>query len=83
MTFPTAFSSSLQVFAAFAVFIAGYLALVICAILCLVIAELYSDRANVVQAYAVKSSLLDASGVPGVSRKALRSDLRTGLIFRK
>jgi hypothetical protein len=71
MSFPAAIGSSLQVFAAFAIFIAGYLALVIGAIVVLVIAELYSDRARFVQAYATKSSSLDCSGMSAGPRKRL------------
>jgi hypothetical protein len=71
MSFPAAVGSSIQVFAAFAIFIAGYLALVIGAIIFLVIAELYSDRARFIEAYATKSSSLDCSGMSAGSRKRI------------
>jgi hypothetical protein len=46
MTFPTAFTAMLQAIGALLVFVAGYLALVLSTIICLVIAELISERAR-------------------------------------
>jgi hypothetical protein len=43
------FSAMLQVIAALSTFVAAYLALVLCAILCLVTAELISEHARVVR----------------------------------
>jgi hypothetical protein len=83
MNFPAAVSSSIQVFAAFAIFVAGYLALVIAAIVFLVIAELYSDRARFVQAYATKSSSLECSGMSGASRKIIAAPRRVSLLVRR
>jgi len=83
MNFPAAINSSVQVFAAFAIFIAGYLALVIGAIVFLVIAELYSDRARFVQAYATKSSSLECSGISVASRKIISAPRRVSLLGRR
>ena len=46
MTFPTALTAMLQAFGALLVFVAGYLALVLSTIICLVIAELISERSR-------------------------------------
>jgi len=47
--------AALQVFAAILVFVASYLALVVCAILFLVAAEMFSEHASLVQEYGVES----------------------------
>ncbi len=60
MDFSSGFSSSLQVIAALVIFIAGYLALILGAIMFMVVAELISERASVSQAYAVKSALAES-----------------------
>jgi hypothetical protein len=46
MTFPTALTAMLQAIGALLVFVAGYLALVLSTIICLVIAELISERSR-------------------------------------
>ena len=46
MTFPAAFAGLLQAIGALLVFVAGYLALVLSIIICLVIAELHSERSR-------------------------------------
>jgi hypothetical protein len=71
MTFPTAFNAMLQTIGSLLVFIAGYLALVLFTIICLVMAELISDRASVVRAYGVRSVSIDdgvSSEVQGNTR---------------
>jgi len=55
MTFFTAISSYLQLIAALLIFVASYLAIVLCATMFIAIAELISDRRSVMQAYAVRS----------------------------
>ena len=77
MDFSSGFSSSLQVIAALVIFVAGYLALILGAIMLVVFAELISDRAGVSQAYAVKSALtesctLSASGAGSEARRSPR-----------
>jgi hypothetical protein len=69
MTFFTASSSYLQSIAALLIFVAGYLAIILCAILGMIIAGLISGHASVIQAYAVRSDSLDresdgSRGVP-------------------
>ena len=59
MTFPDTLNATLQVIAALLIFVAGYLALVLSAIVGLVMAELISERANLVRAYGVRSVSLD------------------------
>lgn len=54
MIFPTALSSMLQVVAALLIFIAGYLALVVCAIIGLVITEFSTENGDMDQAYGAK-----------------------------
>jgi hypothetical protein len=58
MNFDAALTSSVQVFAALLMFIAGYLALIVGAIMCAMIAELFL-KGSIAQAYAVRSSSLD------------------------
>jgi hypothetical protein len=82
MTFPTALNAMLQVIAALLIFVAGCLGLVLFTIICLVIAELISDRANVVRVYEVSSDSLDdgvSSEVQGTIRESTgpRSTIQT------
>jgi hypothetical protein len=79
MAFPDIVTSSLQVFAAFAVFIAGYFALIVCAILCVVIAQLYSDRHHAAPAYAVRSNPLGVAAIAAntASRRAARPQIKS------
>jgi hypothetical protein len=81
MTFPDAFNATVQVTAALLIFVASYLALVLSTIIGLVIAELISERANVVRAYGVRSVSLDTRALSEVEGEARRSPL-LGLIFR-
>jgi hypothetical protein len=69
MTFFTASSSYLHSIAALLIFVAGYLAITLCAILCIIIGGLISGHASVIQAYAVRSDSLDREneGSRGVS----------------
>ena len=46
MTFPTGLTAMLQAIGALLVFVAGYLALVLSTIICLVVAELISERSK-------------------------------------
>jgi hypothetical protein len=46
MAFPTALTAMLQAIGALLVFVAGYLALVLSTIICLVVAELISERSR-------------------------------------
>jgi|SRR5579864_314100 len=59
MTFPTAFNAMLQAIGALLLFVAGYLALILFTIICLVVAELISERAGPVRAYGVRTDSLD------------------------
>jgi hypothetical protein len=59
MTFLAPFNAMLQVIAAFLIFVACYLALLLSAIIGLVIAELISESANLVRAYGARSVSLD------------------------
>jgi hypothetical protein len=59
MIFLGPFNAMLQVIAAFLIFVACYLALVLSAIIGLVIAELISESANLVRAYGRRSVSLD------------------------
>ena len=54
------FNATLQVIATLLTFIAGYLALVLGTIVCLVAAELISEHASVVRAYGVRPVSLNA-----------------------
>ena len=55
MTLLTATWSYLQVIATLLTFVASYLAIVLCAIICIVIAELISDHGDLIRAYAERS----------------------------
>ena len=46
MTFPAAFAALLQAIGALLLFVAGYLALVLTTIICLVVAEMISERSR-------------------------------------
>lgn len=54
MNSATTFFAALQVIGAMLIFVASYLALVLCGILFLVAAELISERASLVREYGVK-----------------------------
>jgi hypothetical protein len=51
MNIPTGIGAMLQVIAALLIFVASYLALVVCTIACVAVYELCSKRADVVQQY--------------------------------
>jgi len=55
MNIPTGVSAMLQVIAALLIFVASYLGLVICTIACLAVAELFSQRADVVREYGARN----------------------------
>ena len=54
MNSAAAFFATLQVIAAFLIFVAVYLAIVVCTIICLVVAELISEHSSVVREYGEK-----------------------------
>jgi hypothetical protein len=65
MTFPTALTAMLQAIGALLVFVAGYLALVLSTIICLVVAELISERSRDVR--------MPDGNVRGVRRKSAQA----------
>jgi hypothetical protein len=78
MNIPTGISAMLQVIAALLIFVASYLALMVCTVACLAVAECFSKRADVVQQYGADSTPAGsgiASAASGMSR-------RSGLAFR-
>jgi hypothetical protein len=81
MTFADTFNAMLQGIAALLIFVAFYLALVLSAIIGLAIAELISERANLVRAYGVRSFSLDTRALSEVEGDARRSR-PLHLIFR-
>jgi hypothetical protein len=69
------FNATLQVIAALLTFVAVYLAFVLCAILCLVAAELISERARVVRDSRVRLVSSDTrvlSEIDGETRRSSR-----------
>ena len=68
----------LQVIAALLIFVASYLALMVCTIACLAVAECFSKRADVVQQYGADSTPAGSGTVPAASGMSRRS----GLAFR-
>ena len=73
MTFPTAFNTLVQVIATFLIFIAGYLALILCIIICFAVTELISERDSVVRAYGARPASSDPRVFSGINREARRS----------
>jgi hypothetical protein len=67
MSFPAALAAMLQAIGALFVFVAGYLALILSAIICLVIAELISERSRDVRLPDIK-----VRGVRRESRYAVK-----------
>jgi hypothetical protein len=61
MNIPTGVGAMLQVIAALLIFVASYLALVVCTIACLAVCELFSERADVVQQYGADSTAVGAA----------------------
>jgi hypothetical protein len=78
MNIPTGVSAMLQVIAALLIFVASYLALMVCTIACLAVAECFSKRADVVQQYGADSTPAGSGTVPAASGMSRRS----GLAFR-
>jgi len=78
MNIPTGISAMLQVIAALLIFVASYLALMVCTIACLAIAECCSKRSDVVQQYGADSTsagsgtLAAASGMSKTPRLVFR-----------
>lgn len=66
MNIPTGVSAMLQVVAALLIFVASYLALVVCAIACLAVAELFSKRADVAQQYGAKPTPIGTANLSPV-----------------
>ena len=81
MNFDT-LSSSVQVFATILMFVAGYLAFVVCAIVCAVLAELFLQGKDVAQAYAVRTSSLDNDTRCQVNRNNIRRSPGLALKYR-
>ena len=65
----------LQVIAALLIFVASYLALMVCTIACLAVAECFSKRADVVQQYGADSTPAGSGTLPAASGMSRRSDL--------
>ena len=78
MNVPTGISAMLQVVAALLIFVASYLALMVCTIACLAVAECFSQRADVVQQYGADSSTADT----GTLTQANGMSQSSGLAFR-
>ena len=78
MNIPTGVSAMLQVIAALLIFVASYLALMVCTIACLAVAECFSKRADVVQQYGANST----SAGSGKLSAAGGMSQRSGLAFR-
>ena len=69
------FSATLQVIAALFTFVAVYLALVLCTIMCLVAAELISEHARIVRDYRMRLVSSDThvlSEIDGETRRSSR-----------
>jgi hypothetical protein len=75
MNIPIGVSAMLQVIAALLIFIASYLALVLCTIACLAVAELFSERAAIVQQYGAKATPVGASAFSKMDSVARKSSL--------
>lgn len=73
MNSATAICAALQVIGAMLIFVAFYLALVLCGILILVAGELISEHASLVQEYGVKSMPLETSVHAEISSKPRKS----------
>ena len=78
MNIPTGVSAMLQVIAALLIFVASYLALMVCTIACLAVAECFSKRADIVQQYGADSTPTGSGTVSAASGMSRRS----GLAFR-
>jgi hypothetical protein len=74
MNFLTTYNSALQVTAAFLIFVAGYLALFLCMMICLVIARFILEGTKVARAHL---------GRPALATVASRLKLKLWTIERK
>ncbi len=83
MNIPTGVSAMLQVIAALLIFVASYLAVVVCAIACLAVAELFSERADVVREYGATPIPVGAHGMVDVPHEARPSRLSLRRSFAK
>ena len=83
MNIPTGVSAMLQVIAALLIFVASYLAVVVCTIACLAVAELFSERADVVREYGATPIPVGAHGMPDVAHEARPSRLSLRRPFAK
>jgi hypothetical protein len=70
MNIPTGVSAMLQVIAALLIFVASYLGLVLCTIACLAVAELFSQRADVVREYGAKNIPVTPEGISAMGGEA-------------
>ena len=75
MTIAAEFNVTLQVIASLLIFVAGFLALVLCTIMSLVIAELISERAGFVRAYGANPDSSGTHVFPKVHRELRSSPL--------
>jgi hypothetical protein len=73
MSSAATFYAALQVFAALLIYVAVYLALVLCTITCLVGAELISEHASVVRDYGVRPVSLDTRVLSETDSETCRS----------
>jgi hypothetical protein len=76
MSSAATFYAALQVFAALLIYVAVYLALVLCTITCLVGAELISEHASVIRDYGVKPVSLDTHILSETDGETSRSSRR-------
>ena len=83
MTLHDSFNPMLQGIATLLIFVAGFLALVLFTVVCLVLAELISERDGLIRAYGVRSGSLD-SKEPGTQRQStwLRRAFQNGTTSR-
>jgi hypothetical protein len=77
-----ALNSTLQVIAALLIFVASYLGFVLCAILCLVVAESISERASLVRDYGVRHVSLKNNRVSSETHSETHRSWHQYLVFR-
>jgi hypothetical protein len=73
MSSAATFYAALQVFAALIIYVAVYIALVLCTITCLVGAELISERSSVIRDYGVRPVSLDTRAFSETEGETCRS----------
>jgi hypothetical protein len=78
MNIPTGVGIMLQIVVALLIFVASYLALILCSIACLAVVELFSQRADVVRQYGAETAPLGA----GVWSTMKDEDHKSRLLFR-